>query len=415
MPHLAFSALTLLLAQMVVIIVLSRLLAFVTRRLGQPQVIAEVLAGIVLGPSLLGLLAPQVMTMLFPDSSLPQLKLLSQFGLIFFMFLVGLEFDPAMLRGRVKATLAISHGSIVVPFSLGAGLGFFLHATHAGPDTPVLTFVLFSGIALSITAFPVLARILTERNLLHTRVGAIAIACAAVDDVTAWCLLAFVVAIARSHGVTDALWTCGLALGFSGTMFWVVRPFMRRLPQKLGPEGLPVGALVTSLVLLLTSAGVSELIGIHALFGAFLFGAVLPKDGELAKALTRRLEVIATVVLLPLFFAYSGLRTQVGLLESARDWALTGVIIVLATLGKFGGAAVTARLTGLNWRDASAVGVLMNTRGLMELIVLNIGLDLGVISPALFTMMVVMALVTTVATTPWLNALNVSREPATAL
>ncbi|PZR07338.1 MAG: hypothetical protein DI536_28215 [Archangium gephyra] len=408
MPHLEFNALTLLLLQMLVIVLLSRVLALVTRRLGQPQVIAEVLAGIVLGPSLLGLFFPALMTGLFPDSSLPALKLLSQFGLIFFMFLVGLEFDPALLRGRAKATLAISHGSIVVPFILGAGFGAALHSRLSSPEVPQLTFVLFCGIALSITAFPVLARILTERNLMQTRVGAIAIASAAVDDVTAWCLLAFVVAVARAQGLSSALWTCGLALVFVALMLFVVRPFTRRLPR--GEGELPAGTLVTCLVLLLASAGASELIGIHALFGAFSFGAVLPKEGDFAKRLGKRLEVIATVVLLPLFFAFSGLRTQLGLLGSVNDWLLTVGLIALATLGKYGAATVTARVTGLSWKEANAVGVLMNTRGLMELIVLNIGLDLGVISPTLFTMMVVMALVTTVATTPWLWALGVGRD-----
>ncbi|MDP1823230.1 MAG: cation:proton antiporter [Archangium sp.] len=403
MPHLELNALTLLLAQMVLIIAVARTLTQVTRRLGQPAVIAEVLAGIVLGPSLLGLLAPAVMNAVFPASSMAVLRMMSQFGLILFMFLVGLEFDPRLLQGRARASVAISHASILVPFVLGVGLAAVLFATYAEPNVPKLSFFLFFGIALSVTAFPVLARILSERNLLTSRIGAIAIACAAVDDVTAWCLLAFVVAVARAHALGDALWTTGLALSFIALMIWVVRPFLRRLGSRVGPDGLSPGALVICLLLLLVSAGVTEAIGIHALFGAFLFGAVLPKEGSLSSALAEKLETVATSLLLPLFFAYSGLRTQIGLLASPSEWAVTFAIIAVATLGKFGGSSIAARLTGLTWRESTAVGVLMNTRGLMELIVLNIGLDLGVISPTVFTMMVVMALVTTFTTTPVLR------------
>lgn len=403
MPKLEFNALTLLLAQMVMIIAAARTLALVTKKLGQPVVIAEVLAGIVLGPSLLGLLAPGVMAALFPASSMTNLKMLSQFGLILFMFLVGLEFDPRLLVGRGRAAVAISHASIFAPFVLGVGLAAVLFGAYAEPGVPKLSFFLFFGIALSVTAFPVLARILSERNLLTSRVGAIAIACAAVDDVTAWCLLAFVVAVARAHALADAVWTTALALAFIAVMVFAVRPFLRRVGSRVGPDGLSPGALAICLLLLLVSAGVSESIGIHALFGAFLFGAVLPKEGTLSSALAEKLETVATTLLLPLFFAYSGLRTEIGLLNTTTDLAVTGAIIAVATLGKFGGSALTARLTGLTWREASAVGVLMNTRGLMELIVLNIGLDLGVISPTVFTMLVVMALVTTFITTPVLR------------
>jgi len=399
-PRFELSALTLLLAQMAVIITLSRVVAVVTRKLGQPRVIAEILAGIILGPSLLGLLAPDVMTGLFPDSSLPQLKLLSQFGLIFFMFLVGLEFDLSVLRGRAKSTLAISHLSIVVPFVLGAGLGVLLDAP-AGVTR--LAFCLFCGIALSITAFPVLARILTEKKLMQTRVGGIAIAAAAIDDVTAWCLLAFVVAIARAQGLAQAMWTCGLTALFLVVMIFIVRPLLKWVRNR-------DAQVLACFVGLLAAAGVAELIGIHALFGAFFFGVMAPRTDELPERLTKKLESVSTMVLLPLFFAFSGLRTQLGLLHSAGDWALAAGIIALATIGKFGAATVTARFTGLAWKDATAVGVLMNTRGLMELVVLNIGLDLGVISPALFTMMVLMALVTTAATSPLLTLLGVERE-----
>jgi Kef-type K+ transport system membrane component KefB len=269
---------------------------------------------------------------------------------------------------------------------------------------PFLSFVLFMGAAMSITAFPVLARILSERGLMQTRVGAVALTCAAVDDVTAWCLLAFVVSLVRASDLMEAVVTTVLALAYSGFMLAAVRPFLARLGARVAKgRGLTQNVVAMVLLLLLSSAWVTERIGIHALFGAFLFGAIIPKEHGLAEGLAKRVEDVAVVLLLPIFFAFSGLRTQIGLLNSAEAWTTCGVIILLACLGKFGGSAVAARMTGMPWREAGAIGVLMNTRGLMELIVLNLGLDLGVISPTLFTMMVLMALVTTVITTPLLK------------
>jgi len=404
MPHFEFTALTLLLIQIAVILAASRGLGVGTRWLGQPLVIAEVLAGILLGPSLLGLLWPAGMASLFPTTSLPVLKMLSQVGLVLFMFLVGLEFDPKLLKGRAHSSIAISHTSIFFPFVLGAGAAFWMYDVYSTPNVSFTAFLLFLGAAMSVTAFPVLARILSERHLLTSRVGAIAIACAAIDDVTAWCILAFVVAVARAKGLAQAAWTTGFAVAFIVAMLLVVRPFLRRLTTHAASRaGLTPGAVAFALLLLLLSSTVTELIGIHSLFGAFMFGAVLPKEGHLAEALADKIEAVAVVLLLPLFFAYSGLRTEIGLLNQPREWLVTGVIVFLATLGKFGGSAVAARVTGLRWREASAIGILMNTRGLMELIVLNLGMDLGVISPTVFTMLVIMALVTTFATSPILR------------
>jgi Kef-type K+ transport system membrane component KefB/nucleotide-binding universal stress UspA family protein len=400
-PHLEFSALTLLLAQIAVILVVSRTLGVVTRWLGQPLVIAEVLAGIVLGPSLLGWLWPEGLAALFPATSLPILKMLSQVGLVLFMFLVGLELDPKLLQARTHSSVAISHTSIIIPFALGAGAAWWLYDAYSPPHVPFLSFLLFLGAAMSVTAFPVLARILSERHLLTSRVGAIAIACAAVDDVTAWCILAFVVAVARAEGIAQAVWTTGFALAFILAMLFLARPFLGRLASRVASrEGLTPTVVAIALLSLLFSSAVTELIGIHALFGAFMFGAILPKDGKLAEALADKIETVAVVLLLPLFFAYSGLRTEVGLVNQPQEWLVTGIVILLATAGKFGGSAVAARLTGLRWREANAIGILMNTRGLMELIVLNMGMDLGVISPTVFTMLVIMALVTTFATSP---------------
>lgn len=413
MPHLEFSELIVLLAQIAAIVFVSRCLGIVTRWLGQPLVIAEVLAGILLGPSLLGWLWPQAMTGLFPATSLPTLKLLSQVGLVLFMFLIGLELDPKLLRGRTHTSVVISHSSIILPFGLGALVALWLYDSHSSPTVPFISFVLFLGVSMSVTAFPVLARILSERQLMSSRVGAITIACAAVDDVTAWCLLALVAAVARAQGVTSALWTTGFALVFILVMLFAVRPFMHRVGARVASrEGLTPTVVAGTFVLLISSSIVAELIGIHALFGAFLFGAILPKDGKLAESLIEKLESVAVVLFLPLFFAFSGLRTQIGLVSTASDWAVTGLFILVATVGKFGGSAVAGRLTGLRWREASAIGVLMNTRGLMELIVLNIGLDLGVISPTVFTMLVIMALVTTFATTPVLHWVYPDRELA---
>ncbi len=404
MPHLEFSDLTLLLVQIAAILLVSRVLGVAARALGQPLVVAEVLAGIVLGPSLLGWLWPDAMAALFPATSLPVLKMLSQIGLVLFMFLIGLELDPKLLRGRTHSSVAISHTSIIVPFLLGAGAAWWLHDAYSSPDVPFASFLLFLGAAMSVTAFPVLARILSERHLLTSRVGAITIACAAVDDVTAWCILAFVVAVARAQGIGQAVWTTGFALVFILAMLFIARPFLRRLASRVASEeGLTPTVTAITLLLVLVSSTVTELIGIHALFGAFMFGAILPKEGKLAETMADKIEAVAVVLLLPLFFAYSGLRTEIGLVSQPQEWLVTGVLILLATLGKFGGSALAARFTGLRWREASAIGILMNTRGLMELIVLNLGMDLGVISPTIFTMLVIMALVTTVATSPVLR------------
>src|SRR6188768_1900352 len=396
--------LAVLILQACIIIVAARAVGALARRLGQPAVIAEVMAGILLGPSLFGRVAPATFASLFPKASLPALSLLSQVGLVFFMFLIGLELDPKLLRGRGKSSFAISAAGICVPFGLGALLALQIFSTQAEAGVPRVSFVLFMGIAMSITAFPVLARILAERNLIRTKLGAIALACAAADDVTAWCLLAWVVSVVHAKGTSAALITCFEALAFAGGMLFFVRPLLARLGTRITTrENLTQNVVAFTFVLLLASALISEVIGIHALFGAFLFGTIMPRQGDYAHALAERLEDFVVVALLPLFFAYSGLRTELGLLSNSSDWLLCASLIAVACIGKFGGSFCVARLTGMSTRDSAALGVLMNTRGLMELIVLNVGLDLGVISPKIFTTMVIMALVTTVMTTPLLQ------------
>ncbi|HYX24565.1 MAG TPA: cation:proton antiporter [Thermoanaerobaculia bacterium] len=398
------SPLSILLLQIVVIVLAARLLGTLFHKIGQPPVIGEMVAGILLGPSLLGLVAPGVQTFIFPAASMGSLRMLSQIGVILFMFVVGIELDVQHLRKKADAAVMVSHASIIVPFFLGCSSALLVYRSLAPAGIPFSAFALFIGVAMSITAFPVLARILEERRMTRSHLGSTAIACAAVDDVTAWCLLAVVVAIVKADGMTGSLLTIGLTLLFIAAMLFGVRPLASRIVRHR-PEGqaASVGLLAVLFSFLFVSALCTEMIGIHALFGAFLAGVCMPPDSGLRQFLRERLETFSSVLLLPLFFAFTGLRTQIGLLDDWRSWLTCLGIVVVAITGKLVGTLGAARWTGMSWGDAFSLGALMNTRGLVELIVLNLGYDLGILSPRIFTMLVLMALITTFMTGPLLQ------------
>jgi Kef-type K+ transport system membrane component KefB len=386
------------------VIALGRILGRLFVYIGQPPVIGEVVAGIALGPSLLGRLSPDAMDFLLPKDAAPHLGIIAQLGAILYMFIVGLELNTGQLRSIAGSVFAVSHVSIVLPFVLGAALALWLYPTLSTSAVPFTSFALFVGVAMAITAFPVLARILTDRGLDKTALGVTALGAAAVGDVTAWCLLSLVVGVAKAE-VGDALLVILWAAVFVAAMLLIVRPLASAYVRRKGDAAPSSGTVAVVIIGVLLAALTTEAIGIHAVFGAFLVGVLIPHDSRLARDIGRKLYEVVTVLLLPAFFAFTGLRTQIGLVSSGGEWLMCGVIVLVATLGKFGGAFLAARATGQGWRDAAAVGSLMNTRGLMELIVLNIGLDLGVISPTLFAMMVIMALVTTMATAPMLHFL----------
>ena len=397
-------------AQLVIVVALARLLGRAAQKIGQPAVVAEIIGGIVLGPSILGALAPAVSGALFPPGSLEPLATVSQLGVLLFVFLVGLEVETAMLRGRARATVAIAVTGIVVPFALGAAVAVPVYELVAA-RSPRLDLALFVGAAMSVTAFPVLARILGDHRLLRTRIGALAIACAAVEDVIAWCVLAFVIAFVRSDGLAHAALTTALAVGFVAAMLLVVRPLLARLFARTdAPVTLSNDLVAIAVLGALGSAWISDRIGIHLVFGAFLFGAIVPKRDGFAHALADKLEAIVVVVFLPLFFVVSGLRTQVGLVGSAHHALACILIVGTACVGKIGGTLIAGRATGLQWREAGALGILMNTRGLMELIVLNVGFELGVLDSAMFSLMIVMVLVTTMMTSPVLARVYPARD-----
>ncbi|HEX4164590.1 MAG TPA: cation:proton antiporter, partial [Bryobacteraceae bacterium] len=385
------------------VIAAARLLGSLFRWIHQPPVVGEMIAGIMLGPSLLGHLAPGVAAYILPQSIAPLLNVISQFGVILYMFLVGLELDLSSLRTQAHSTVIISHASIITPFILGSSLALLLYPQLSNNTVSFTAFSLFLGVSMSVTAFPVLARILTDRRIHKTKMGSLTLACAAIDDVTAWCLLAFVVSVTQAH-TGNALRTVLMAVGYVVLMLLAIRPLMTRLTGWIDARGrLSQGILALVLLGILLSSLATESIGIHSIFGAFVLGAIIPHRSGVARELTGKLEDFVIVFLLPAFFAFTGLRTQIGLVSGWHNWVLCFLILVVASIGKFGGSSLAARLNGLGWRDASAIGILMNTRGLMELIVLNIGLELHVISPTLFAMLVLMALATTLATTPILH------------
>ncbi len=394
----------LVLIEVLIVIGLSRLVGLAFRQIKQPLVIGEIVAGIMLGPSLFGLVAPGLAASLFPPETLPFLNVLSQIGLIFFMFLIGLELNPKYLSGNIEIAILTSHVSILVPFSLGTLLALLLYPLLSNASVSFTAFALFLGAAMSITAFPVLARIITENNLQRTRLGTLALTCAAVDDVTAWCILAVAIAVAHTGSFDKAIPTIVYSLLYIVFMITVGRWFLQRLATHYRRTG-RLNQLLLALIymLVVASALITELIGIHLIFGAFLLGTVMPKNAGLVRELAIKTEDFVLIFLLPVFFAYSGLRTQIGLLNQPKLWLLCLAVLVVAIVGKYIGTYVAARVSGIDQREASALGWLMNTRGLTELIVLNIGLSLGVISPLLFTMLVIMALVTTFMTSPLLE------------
>lgn len=376
-----------------VIVLAAHLGGVAARRVGQPKVLGEIVAGIVLGPSILGAVWPEATAMLLPADLLPWLKALAEIGLVLFMFLVGIELDQDHLRGQGHRAVVVSHVSIIAPFALGFGLGWWMHPIVGGPSSD-LAFALFVGAAMAVTAFPVLARILQETGLDRTRVGAMAIACAAVDDVTAWCILAIVLAVAQGTGAGPVGATIAASVAFVAAMWCLVRPLLARRPDV--PIALAIG-------IALASAWVTDLIGIHAIFGAFLAGVVMPRGPGDRLVLVDRLEVAIGTLLLPVFFMMVGLSTKLGLVDTPQLMALTAAVIVVAVVGKLGGAGLAARAVGESWQDAWTIGILMNTRGLTEIVILSVGLERGIIGPTTFTIMVIMALVTTIAAVPLLR------------
>jgi Kef-type K+ transport system membrane component KefB len=416
MTHLTVERVVLpLLLQLTVIILVARLFAILFRALGQPGVVGEIFAGLVLGPSLLGKLSPTLFRAIFhpasPDVS-PELfeeilrwcfTTISQIGLIFLLFLIGLEFDFSHLRWHGRSALAISWAGIMVPFALGFGLALPVH-TVAAPEVPVLAFALFLGTTLSITAMPVLGRMMMELNITRTRLGAVTMSAAAADDAVGWILLAAVTAVARANFVPSIVfWMAGKLILFALGMFFLLRPLLRKWVASALRQGdgeISVNTLAVLLALIFGCALMANFIGIFAVFGAFLLGVILSSEHDLRGAVTRRLRDFVTAFFLPIFFTYTGLRTDIGYLESWQLWGLCALVSVAAIVGKFGGCGLAAWLSHYSPREAACIGALMNTRALMALIAINIGKDLGVIPDSVFCMLVIMALLTTIITTP---------------
>ncbi|HVI06780.1 MAG TPA: cation:proton antiporter [Candidatus Binatia bacterium] len=396
-----------LVLQITVILAVCRIVGSLFRRFHQPRVVGEMFAGILLGPSLLGWVAPSVSAYLFPASSLGFLNALSQVGVVIFMFLVGLNIDPRELKHQSHSAVLVSHVSITAPFVLASLLAIFLYPRLSDDSVSFTNFALFMGAAMSVTAFPVLARILIERDMMHSKLGTVAIACAAVDDVTGWCILAYIVVLIRAAHQATSIWvTLGGIVVFALVMIYGVRFLLRNLEKTFHKYGeISENRMAFLILAALASALCTERLGIHLLFGSFLMGAIMPKEPKFVRYVLDRFETVTITLLLPLFFAFTGLRTNIRLVQGSAMWFYCGLIILVAAAGKLGGSMAAARLSGMNWRNAAGLGTLMNTRGLMGLVILDIGLDIKIISPALFSMMVVMAIVTTFMAVPLLDVI----------
>lgn len=397
----------LLLLQLIAILAVSRIIGYLFIKMKQPTVLGEIIAGIMLGPSLFGYFFPETFHFLFNPNSLGYLYILSQIGLILFMFTIGMDLDIDDLRKKLKETFVISHSSIIIPFVMGIILAYTVYREFSTPTSNFLSFALFIGISMSITAFPVLARIIQEKGLSKTHLGTITIASAANNDVTAWILLVAVIAIAQTGSFISSLYTLLFSAIYIGVMLAVIRPFLKKIGNIYQNEELLNKSIFGFFILILIiSAYTTQLLGIHALFGAFLAGVIMPTSQKFRKIMIDKVEDISVSLLLPLFFVYTGLRTQIGLVNTPQLWLLTGVFVVIAVLGKLGGSAIAARIVGESWKNSLSLGALMNTRGLMELIVLNIGLEMGIIPPTIFVILVIMALATTFFTTPLLSLIE---------
>lgn len=392
--------------QLIVILLAVQVFGYLCQRIGQPRVIGEILAGLALGPTLLGAILPQVEVAIFPASALPTLQTLGDIGLVFYMFSLGTHIDTNAMLQKGRKAAVVSLTGVLLPLVLGGVFAFFLYPQFAGSKADLVSFMLLVGTAMSITAFPVLARLLEERRMLATNMGVLALLCAAIDDVIGWCLLALVIAFIHATGAASVAITIALLGLFIGIMLYVVRPLLLFADRRLKSKPVLIALMM---ILLLASAYATSTIGIHPVFGAFMMGIILPRRALFIE-LVRSIDQVNMLLFLPLYFVYSGLRTHIGLIDSPALWFLCALVLVIACLGKMLGGTLSLKAFGESWRESLTLGTLMNTRGLVELIVLNIGLDLGVISPTFFAMLVIMAIVTTMMAPPLLAILGYGQK-----
>ena len=399
-----------ILLQLIVILLGVQAFGYLCSFIGQPKVIGEILAGLALGPTLLGTVLPRVEATIFPSSVLPTLQTLGDIGLVLYMFSLGTHIDThTMLRQSHKATV-VSLSGILLPIVMGGIFAFFLYPEFAGPKANLASFLLLVGTAMAITAFPVLARLLTERDMLRTSIGMLALTCAAIDDVIGWCLLALVIALISATGLSSVAITIGLLALFVGVMLGVVRPLLLLAERRIHAK--PV-LMTLTMILLLLSAYITNAMGIHPVFGAFLTGIILPRRTRFIEQV-QSIDAVNNLLFLPIYFVYNGLRTHIGLINSPVLWLICGLVLIAACTSKILGGALSLKMLGESWKESFTLGTLMNTRGLVELIVLNIGLDLGVISSTFFAMLVIMAVVTTMMAPPLLALLGYGQKQVRA-